>query len=104
MMDKNYIKSTIVDSLSMLPDIEKIIVFGSFITSDTPADLDIAVFSSSHENYLSLALNYRKSLRSLSKLIPLDILPFRSDMIGNVFLNEINSGEVIYERRNSILA
>ena len=103
-MDKQFIISEIINKLSILPDIDKIIIFGSFVKSDTPCDLDIAVFSSSHDNYLTLALNYRKSLRDLTKIIPLDVIPLKTDIRDCSFLNEINSGEVIYERRNRYMA
>jgi uncharacterized protein len=104
MINKQSIISEVISNLSKLPEIDKIVLFGSFIKSDSPNDLDIAVFSSSSENYITLALSYRKSLRNLARKISLDIIPLKTGIIHCSFLDEINSGEVIYERRNENLA
>jgi hypothetical protein len=37
--------------------------FGSFLTSNDPHDLDIAVFQDSDESYYPLAMKYRRKLR-----------------------------------------
>ena len=39
--------------------------------------MDVAVFQDSSETYLPLAIKYRSKLRSVSGLIPLDVLPIR---------------------------
>ncbi len=84
--------------LSSEPEIEKIVVFGSFVHSSEPRDLDVAVVQNSSESYLSLALKYRKRTRSIARRIPLDIIPLRSGVSDHFFLTEISSGETIYEK------
>jgi len=83
--------------LSQFSEIHQVVLFGSFIKSDNPNDIDIAVIQNSDENYLTLSLKYRKVLRDLSKLIPLDIVPIKQNAKG-LFLDEINRGEIVYER------
>lgn len=97
--EKTYIKKRLNETLSKEKEISKIVVFGSFLNSKTPEDIDIAIFQNSEEKYLSLSLKYRKLTREIAKIIPLDIIPVRENSEGT-FLNEINRGEVIYERRN----
>jgi hypothetical protein len=48
--------------LSGEKEVRKVIVFGSFLTSATPNDLDVAIFQDSGEPSLSLALKYRRLL------------------------------------------
>jgi hypothetical protein len=76
----------------------QIIACPSFLTSADPGDIDIAIFQDSNENYLTLAMKYRKLTRNISSKIPLDIIPVRTTFQDNWFLREINTGEVIYER------
>jgi predicted nucleotidyltransferase len=97
-MNKSQLKDEIVNSLKGQEEIEKIIVFGSFNKSDSPNDLDIAVVQNSSENYLTLALKYRKLIRNISKDIAIDIFPILSKTKNSFFINEIESGEVIYAR------
>jgi len=92
------IKREIVDCLSKFPEVKKIVVFGSFLASANPHDIDIAVFQDSNEEYYHLALKYRKNLRSVSKRIPMDILPLRKGIGEEPFMEEIEGGEVLYER------
>jgi len=99
-MDKVLLKKQIVASLKGESEIKKIIIFGSFNKSDSPNDLDIAVVQSSSENYLTLALKYRKLIRRVSREIAIDIFPILEKNNNNFFLTEIESGEVIYERGN----
>ena len=87
----------IKDKLSQFQEVNKIILFGSFVNSNHPNDIDIAIVQNSDENYLTLSLKYRKVLRELSKLIPLDIIPIKQNSKG-VFLEEINKGQVVYEK------
>jgi len=94
---KERYETTIKTSLSKFDEIDSIILFGSFVHSDEPNDIDIAIIQHSEENYLNLSLKYRKMLRDLSKQIPLDIVPIKKDRKG-VFLDEINKGKIIYER------
>jgi len=94
------IKSDIAETLSREPEVDKIILFGSFLKENTPHDIDIAVFQSSDKDYLTLALKYRKLLRHISKHIPVDIIPLKHDAADYFTIAEINKGEIIFERRN----
>lgn len=98
--NKEEIKRQIVASLKSELEIQKIIIFGSYLNSNNPKDIDIAIIQDSGLTYLSLALKYRKLMRNLAKRIPLDVIPINSESSENWFLDEINSGELIYERRN----
>jgi len=89
--------NTIKDKLSKFSEVNKVILFGSFINSNNPNDIDIAIIQNSNDDFLSLSLKYRKVLRELSKHIPLDIVPIKEDVKG-VFLEEINKGKIVYER------
>jgi len=93
---QNYI-SIIEDKLSQFSEVGKIILFGSFINSNNPNDIDIAIVQDSDDNFLTLSLKYRKVLRDLAKIIPLDIIPIKSNVDGS-FLEEINKGKIIYEK------
>lgn len=99
-MNKTQLKNEIVDSLKGQKEIERIIIFGSFNKSDSPNDLDIAVVQNSSEDYLTLALKYRKLIRNISKEIAIDIFPIVSKTENSFFINEVKSGEVIYARGN----
>ncbi|HNR29369.1 MAG TPA: nucleotidyltransferase domain-containing protein [Candidatus Hydrogenedentes bacterium] len=95
--DKSELKQRVADCLSGAPEIRKIVVFGSFLTADSPNDMDVAVFLDRNGEYLPLALKYRRMTRPVAELIPLDIIPVRPDATGAT-LEEISEGEVIYER------
>ncbi len=97
--EKKEIKDKIANSLHS-SEIEKIIVFGSFLNAKFTNDIDIAVFQNSSDSYLTLALRYRKMIREISKQIPVDIIPIKSDAINNFLIDEIEEGEVIYEKGN----
>ena len=94
---KEIIKGQIREKLSKEQEIQKIVLFGSFIKSKDPNDIDIAIFQNSNEAYLPLSLKYRKLVRNISKIIPIDIIPLKENLKGT-FLNEIYAGEIIYER------
>lgn len=99
--DKNKLKSELVTALAGDEKVEKIIIFGSFTTSATPHDMDLAVFCDSKDDYLTLALDLRRKLRGLSRIIPIDLLPISVPYDpASVFLQEINKGEVVYEKRH----
>ncbi|MGD0089033.1 MAG: nucleotidyltransferase domain-containing protein [Planctomycetota bacterium] len=91
------LKREIAHCLMHAAEIHKVVVFGSFLASASPNDMDVAVFQDSGQSYLSLALKYRRMARRVSERIALDIIPLRSGASG-AFLAEINRGEVIYER------
>jgi len=81
--------------------VEKIVVFGSFISSESPHDMDVAVFCNSSDDYLSLALALRKKLRGISSIIPIDLVPIALPYDPSAaFMQEINKGEVVYEKRH----
>ena len=92
------IKQEILKSLSQEKEIRKIIIFGSFLYSENPNDIDVAIFQDSEESYLNLAMKYRKLTRSIARRIPIDIIPIKSDASNNSFLLDIEAGELIYER------
>lgn len=96
--DKIEIKKIIVTAISGNKEIEKIVIFGSFLQAGKPNDIDIAIFEDSKEDYLTLALKYRKQLRQLSKRVPVDVIPLKNEYYGHILIDEINNGEVIYEK------
>ncbi|MGA2914453.1 MAG: nucleotidyltransferase domain-containing protein [Sedimentisphaerales bacterium] len=97
-IDKKIIISNLISFLTDEPEVRRIVIFGSFLTSPNPHDLDVAVFQDSSEKYLPLALKYRRKTRSIAQKIPLDIFPLRSDAGKSFFMDEISKGRVIYER------
>lgn len=96
--EKEAIKRSIVATLSKEREVTRVVVFGSFVQAANPHDLDVAVFQDSTESYYSLALRYRRDLRSIAKQLPLDVIPLRTAPIDDPFLAEIVKGETIYER------
>jgi predicted nucleotidyltransferase len=94
---KESLINTIKDKLSQFSEVNKIILFGSFINSNNPNDIDIAIIQNSNDNFLTLSLKYRKVLRELSKMIPIDIIPIKQNSKG-AFLEEIEKGQIVYER------
>jgi hypothetical protein len=95
---KQRVKQHLVSSLETEEEMCRIVVFGSLVTLDDPHDLDVAVFQDSNEKYLPLAMKYRRKTRDIARLIPMDILPMKTGVQGEMFLDEIELGEVIYER------
>jgi predicted nucleotidyltransferase len=95
---KNKIKNKVLEQLSSDKAIRKIVVFGSFVTSDDPEDIDLAIFSESDRDYLSQAMEYRKKLRDIAGQIPVDVIPVKIPYEEISFMEEINNGEVIYEK------
>lgn len=94
---KERIKAKIREKLSKEQEIQKIVIVGSFTNSNEPNDIDIAIYQNSNEKYLPLAMKYRKLVRDISRLIPIDVLPLKNEAKGDI-LNEIEAGETIYER------
>jgi len=97
--EKQELIAELASSLAGEAEVVKVVVFGSFLKSDEPCDLDVAVFQDSHEAYLPLALKYRRKTRHLARRIALDIIPLRCGIQGNRMLDEITRGRTIYERR-----
>jgi len=98
--EKRNIKQELVGCLKTEKEIRRIVIFGSFLNSTDPHDIDIAIFQDSREQYLALAMKYRKRTRDIARKMALDIIPIRSDASSGFLLDEIRQGEVIYERRN----
>ncbi|OHB63012.1 MAG: hypothetical protein A2Y77_10685 [Planctomycetes bacterium RBG_13_62_9] len=96
--EKQSLARQLVEALSGEDEVRRIVVFGSFLYSDDPRDLDVAVFQDSDEKYLPLALKYRRKTREIARVIPLDIIPLREGVRNGSFLDEIERGEVVYER------
>ncbi|MGB5684563.1 MAG: nucleotidyltransferase domain-containing protein [Candidatus Electrothrix sp.] len=94
---KEGIKQKIREKLAGEPEVRKIVLFGSFLTSEQPNDIDIAIFQNSNEKYLPLALKYRKLVREIAKILPVDIIPLKAAVKGTL-LHEIDAGEILYER------
>ncbi len=92
------IKKRIVEKLRLQEEIRKIVIFGSFLNDKNPSDIDVAVFQNSKEDYLQLSLRYRRAVREISKKIPIDIIPILTNKSNDFVLNEIESGEVVFER------
>jgi predicted nucleotidyltransferase len=97
-LEKLEIKRELVASLCHEPEIVKIVVFGSFLVTDEPHDLDVAIFQSSNQSYLPLAMRYRSRTREVARKIALDILPIKANAQNSMMLENISNGEVIYER------
>ena len=95
---KERLRKEIVRLLTQFSEVRRIVIFGSFITSSEPHDLDVAVFQDSEENYYSLAMKYRRSLRSVANQIPLDVIPLRRSLEQSAFRQQLDKGEVLYER------
>jgi len=95
---KDSLKKQLVSCLADEAEVRRIVVFGSFLRSPEPHDLDVAVFQDSSEKYLSLALKYRKKTRAIARVIPLDIIPLKIAAAGETFMDEIAQGEIVYER------
>ena len=95
--NKRELMAQIALALQAAPEVRKVVVFGSFLNSESPNDIDIAVFQESGDAYLPLALKYRRMTKPVSTRLPLDIIPVKPGASGR-FLDEINKGQVIYER------
>ena len=95
---KEMLKKEIVARLSAFPEVRRVVIFGSFLDANDPNDLDIAVFQDSDESYYPLAMKYRRMLRPVANKIPLDVIPLRQNTEQGSFMQEIQKGEVLYER------
>jgi predicted nucleotidyltransferase len=95
---KEMLKKEIVARLIEFPEVRRVVIFGSFVTSDDPHDLDIAIFQDSDESYYPLAIKYRRTLRAVANKIPLDVIPLRRNFEKGFFMQEIEKGEILYER------
>lgn len=91
------IKRDLAACLSQAREVRSVVLFGSFLTDDDPSDLDVAVFVDEGQSYVPLARRLRLLARPVAERIPLDIIPVRPGAAGSM-LEEIERGEVIYER------
>lgn len=96
--DKKRLVDELVACLKREREIIRIVVFGSFVHSDAPRDMDVAIFQDSTEKYLPLALKYREKTRRIAEDIALDIIPIRPNAPRTSFLAEIEQGKTVYER------
>lgn len=96
--EREALKQQVVACLRNEPEIRRIVLFGSFVRSLAPHDLDVAVFQESNEGYLPLALKYRRLLRAVAGRIPVDVIPLRVAENAGAFLREVEHGEVVYVR------
>ena len=92
---RDHIKHVLRKKLSSQKEVNQIIIFGSFINSIEPRDIDIAVFLNSDEPYLKLAMKYRKLTREISKILPIDIIPIRLEAQKISFFDEIDRKSVV---------
>lgn len=95
---KEDIKRELADCFRKEKEVRKVVLFGSFSSKADPHDMDLAVFQDSGEDYLSLAIKYRRLIRSVASRIPVDVVPVKADADDGVFLAEVEKGEVIYEK------
>lgn len=96
--ERDGLKQQVVACLRNEPEVRRIVLFGSFVASASPHDVDVAVFQESEEGYLPLALKYRRLLRPVAKRIPVDVIPLRAKDATGAFLHEIEQGEVVNVR------
>jgi predicted nucleotidyltransferase len=96
--ERDALKQQIVACLRNEPEVRRIVLFGSFVASPSPQDVDVAVFQESVEGYLPLALKYHRLLRPVANRIPVDVIPLRATDATGAFLHEIEQGEVVYVR------
>ena len=95
-IDKQQIRQQLQSAFVDDSKVDKIIVFGLFVTSETPHDLDVAVFCNSSDDYLTLALALRKKLRNISSIIPIDLVPIAMPCDPSAaFMQEINKGRSV---------
>ena len=97
-LNKQRLKQAVVDAMRDEFAIHKIMIFGSFLTSDTPGDIDVAVFGNFPQWYLETALRLRKKVRHLAAILPIDIVPVQEGAPCSRFMEAFEQGEVIYER------
>jgi len=95
---KDSLKHQLVSCPGGEKEVRRIVIFGSFLKSSDPYDLDAAVFQDSSEKYLPLAMKYRKKTRAIARIIPLDIIPLKAEAKSGTFMDQIAQGEIIYER------
>ena len=88
----------LVSCLRSEREITRIVIFGSFFKSENPNDLDVAVFVDSSENYFTIAPRLRSKIRSITRKMPVDLIPVQEGVQESFFLSEIETGELVYER------
>jgi len=96
--ERERLKHEVVVCLRGEPEVQRVVVFGSFVTSPARHDLDVAVFQENDEGYLPVALKSRRLLGSVAARIPVDVLPLRVQGTAGEFRKEVEQGEVVYVR------
>lgn len=96
--EKEDIKRAVADCFRKEKEVRKVVLFGSFLSKTDPCDMDLAVFQDSTEDYLTLAIKYRRLIRPVAARIPVDVIPVKAGADNGAFLAEIAKGEVIYEK------
>jgi uncharacterized protein len=96
--DRDEIVRDLADCFRGDPSVRRVVVFGSFWTSQDPHDVDVAIFQDTDEPYLPLAMRYRRLTRPIAERIALDIIPIRSGATSGGFLDEVQLGRVILEQ------
>ena len=95
---KDALKKELVDRLSREPEVRRIVIFGSFLDSAEPYDMDVAVFQDSPEAYPPLAMKYRRITSPLAHKISLDTFSLRSGMSSDPSPREAERGQAVDER------
>jgi predicted nucleotidyltransferase len=78
--EKDDLKREVVNYLEDEPEVRKIVIFGSFAGDGEFSDIDVAIFQDSTDNYLPLAMKYRKKIRPVAKRFPVDVIPLKMDI------------------------
>ena len=90
---KEKLKQQLISCLGTEKEVKKIIIFGSFLSSSNPNDIDVAIFQDRTETYLALAMKYRKKTRDISRAIPLDIIPLKSNIESGDYVKVVKISE-----------
>ncbi len=83
---KENIKREVADCFRKEKEVRKVVLFGSFLNKADPHDIDVAVFQDSGEDYLSLAIKYRRLIRPVAARLPVDVVSGRADPGAGIFL------------------
>jgi predicted nucleotidyltransferase len=100
---KDYIEN-IMSSIYLCKEIDKVVLFGSALEErcKEESDIDIAIFGRCTRNKMNHLKSYNQfvdSVISYGELQDYDMLYFDSSKPHNdIILNDINKGEVLFER------
>lgn len=94
--EKNKITDMIAEKISG-PEVKKLILFGSFVESANPNEINLAIISEENLDYISKVAKYRKKIKDLSKKIPVQIFPLLSS--EKIYLHDkIKHGVTLYSK------